>query len=242
MSRVDGDVTVQHLTEVEQQGSTILRIEYGSAQEQFRKISRLKKAVDSRTGAHPHAMAAAVAAHSQAAPPSHPGHAAGAGDAMPGGLNLEQGKLRAMEDTVRSFILAANPASANVVPLRNGNIALSNVEVDAFRNDYGGEKSYRADYAHALRQAVSIQARLQSELEEYNSKQSSAYLWKPHADALTFLISTAQNLQAQCGAILATAEQRGLTDKVAAMNSSLQKMRHQVQLAVKALQGNGSSS
>ena len=243
MSRVDGDVTVQHPAEVEKQQTEIMQTEYGRAQEQFRKISKLKKAVDSRTGAHPHAAAAAAAAHAPlpGVPSGSTAHAAGVDEAVPAGVNkgIERDKLRSMEDSIRKFILAADPRSSNVVPLRNGNMALSNAEVDAFRPDYGAEKSFRADYAGALRQTVAIQACIQAELQEFNSKQSSAYLWKPHADALAFLIGAAQKAQEQCGGVLVAAEQRGLADKATAITSSLQKMRQQVQLAAKALQGDG---
>lgn len=244
MSRVDGDITVQHLTAVEEQQTEIMQTEYGRAQEQFRKISKLKKAVDSRTGAHPHAAAAAAAAHAPV-----PGvltgrsaHAPGVGEAIPAGVNpdIEQSKLRTMENSIRNFVLAADPKSANVVPLRNGNLVLSNAELDAFRTDYGAEKSFRADCAGALRRTVAIQARLRSELQEFDSKQSSAYLWKPHADAVAFLIGAAQNLQERCGGLLVVAEQRGLADKATAITSSLQKMHQQVQLAARALQGDGS--
>jgi len=240
MSRVDGDVTVQNLTAVEEQQSEIMQTEYGRAQEQFRNISRLKKAVDSRTGAHPHA---AAAAHTPipGVLGGHSAHAPGVGEAVPVGVNpaVEQGKLRSMEESIRNFILAADPKSAHVVPLRNGNASLSNAEVEAFRNDFGAEKSFRADYAGALRRTVAIQARIQLELHEFSGKQSSAYLWKPHADALAFLISTAQKVQERCGGLLAIAEQRGLADKSTAINSSLQKMHQQVQLAARALQGEG---
>jgi hypothetical protein len=243
MSRVDGDVTVQHLTAVEEQQTEIMRAEYGQAQEQFRNISRLKKAVDSRTGAHPHAAAATAAAHAPV-----PGvlsgrsaHAPGVGEAFAAGVNpaIEQGKLRSMESSIRNFILAADPRSANVVPLRNGNVALSNAELDAFRTDFGSEKSFRADYAGVLRRAVAIQARIQLELHEFNGKQRSAYLWKPHADALAFLIGAAQKVQEECGGVLVVAEQRGLAEKATAVTSSLQKMHQRVQLAAKALQGDG---
>ncbi|MGI9104590.1 MAG: hypothetical protein ACR2IF_19280 [Terriglobales bacterium] len=247
MSRVDGDVTVKHLTEVEEK--EILSTEYGRAQEHFRRISKFKKAVDTRTGGRPQAVPQAPPAHAPSAPmraaaapaPARISQTPVMGDPAPAGINpaLEQGKLRTMEDSIRNFVLAADPKSANVVPLRNGNLALSNAEVDAFRSEYSGEKSFRADYAIALRQIVSSVGRIQAELQEYTAKQSSAYLWKPHADALTFLISSAQKLEEQSEAVLATAEQRGLADKASSLNGSLQKLRQQVQLAAKALQGNG---
>lgn len=239
MSRVDGDVTVLHLTEVEQQESEILQTEYGSAQERFRKISKMKKAVDSRSGTHLYGATAAAAARGPGAVTVRPAHVPGVGETM-AGINpaIEQGKLRAMESSIRNFIVAADPKAASVVPLRNGNVALSNAEVDAFRADYGEEKSFRADYAGVLRQAVSVQARIQVELHEYTSRQSSAYLWKPHADALAWLISGTHKIQEQCGAVIAIAERRGLADKVTCITASLQKLRQQVQVAAKALQGN----
>ncbi|MGZ4827847.1 MAG: hypothetical protein ACXVY9_10815 [Terriglobales bacterium] len=242
MSRVDGDVTVLNLTEVEQHEGEILHSDYRGAQEQLRKISVLKKAVDSRTGARPHAPAAAVAAHA-AASLSGSGqlpHVPEAGDPVTGGVAIELGKLRVIEDSIRNFILAADPNAANVVPLHNGNLSLTNAEVEAYRANYGAEKSFRSDYTAAVRQAIAIYARIQVELQEYNSKLGSAYLWKPHADSLAFLINSAQRLQEQCGAVLSVAEQRGLADKVNAITGALQKMRQQLHLAAKALQENQS--
>jgi len=46
-------------------------------------------------------------------------------------------------------------------------------------------------------------------------------------------------LQEQCSTVLRVAEQRGLADKVAVLTASLQKMRGSMQIAAKALQGNG---
>jgi hypothetical protein len=238
-SRVDGDVTVKHLAEVKE--GEILRTEYGRAQEHFRRISKFKKAVDSRTGAQSrHAAAAAVGGVPQAVlAASVPAMAA---EHLLSGVDpvVEHAKLQTMEDSIRNFILAADPRSANIVPLRNANVSLSGPEVDAFRAHYGAEKSFRADLARVLRQAISLQARFISEIQDYAAKQSSAYLWKPHADALTWLLSTAQRVQDDCTDLLHTAEHRGLSDKVTAINGALQRVRTQVQAAVKALQGNGS--
>ncbi len=51
-------------------------------------------------------------------------------------------------------------------------------------------------------------------------------------------MTTSQKLQEQSVAILAVAEQRGLADKSSALNTSLQKLRLQVQLAARAIQEN----
>jgi hypothetical protein len=131
----------------------------------------------------------------------------------------------------------ADPESANVVPLRDANVGLTTAEVDAFRVQYGSEKSFRADFTNALRYAVAMQARFITELKEYSAKQNSEYLWKPHADALTWLMVAAQKFETASTDLLRMAEQRGLTEKVATLNGSLQKVQTQVQLAAKALRG-----
>ena len=79
-----------------------------------------------------------------------------------------------------------------------------------------------------------------AEILEYKSKQDSAYLWKPHADALTWLMTAAQTAEQQCTEVLKTAEQRGLGEKVSVLTASLHKLKTQVQLAAQALQANGS--
>ena len=239
LSRVNGDITVQHLTEVEKREREILEGDYGRAQEHFRNISKLKKAVDSRNSSlrsapvFTHAETGNPAVYRSAMPP--PDHD------LPTGVTgaIEVAKLKNMEDAICTFVSAADPKCANVVPIEGGNLPLSNAEVEAFRANYGGEKSYRAEYAAAIRQSLAIIARIQVEQREYILKQRSAYLWKPHADSMTFLINTAQRLQEQCGSLLGMAEHRGLSDKVTAMSGTLQKMRLQVQAAAKALQEAG---
>jgi hypothetical protein len=249
MSRVDGDVTVKHLTEVKE--NEVLNAEYGSAQESFRQISKFKKAVDTRTRAGGRSMAPGQGLHAPATSTGRsPGHAPAPAPALaasvplveqvPSAINpaVEQGKLRSMEDSIRNFVLAADPKAANIVPLRNGNLVLSSAEVDAFRADYGGEKSFRADYAASMRTITALQGRFLAEMFEFKAKQGSAYLWKPHADALTWLVTAAQQVEQQCGEILKIAHQRGLAEKAAILNASVQKLKTHIQMAAKALQGN----
>jgi hypothetical protein len=247
MSRVDGDVTVKHLTEVKE--SEVLNAEYGSAQESFRKISMFKKAVDTRTRSGSRPMAPGQEHHAPAISTGRsPGHAPASAlavsvpwiEQVPSAINpaVEQGKLRTMEDSIRNFVLAADPKAANIVPLRNGNLVLSSAEVDAFRADYGGEKSFRADYAASLRTIMALQGRFLAEIFEFKARQGSAYLWKPHADALTWLVTAAQKVEQQCGEILKVANQRGLADKAAILNASVQKLKTHIQMAAKVLQGN----
>ena len=242
-AKVDGDITVKHLEEVEGKEEEILTTEYGRAQEHFRNISKMKKAVDNRSFGRPAAIAAAAATGAQPAVKTGAISTRGFVPAVAAtpklDITIEEGKIKTMHDTIRNFVLAADPKSANVVPLRNGNLALSQAEVDSFRVEYSNEKSFRADYAWGLRQAVTLQARLWMELQEYQSKIGSAYLWKPHADSLAYLLTNAQRLEEKSAEVIAVANQRGLTEKVAAMGSSLQKLRAQVEQAAKALQTAG---
>jgi hypothetical protein len=77
------------------------------------------------------------------------------------------------------------------------------------------------------------------ELEEFRQRQHSAYLWKPHADSLAYLLQNANRLQEECGAILHVAEGRGLVEKVNGLTANLQKLRSQCVNVAKALEDVG---
>jgi hypothetical protein len=247
MAKVEGDVTVKQLAEVQEK--TILEAEYGKAQEHLRDVSRFKKAVDSRNGLKQSALSASGTGASgrlhpsTMAPQPRPAAIHGGGSAVDIGKGLdravEEGKLRTTLESIRNFILAADPKAANVFPMRNGNLPLSQGEVEAFRAEFRGEKSFRGDFAQGIAQAVAIQARMIVELDEFWQRHHSAYLWKPHADSLTFLLQYSNRLQEECGAILHVAHGRGLADKVNGMTSTLQRLRNQSINVAKALEGVG---
>lgn len=238
MSKVEGDVTVRHLAEVDDQH--LMAQEYGRAQENFRKISSFKKVVDKRGGKQPATAFAAAAAHphashGHAARPSE-GHTTGMGGthavkaphAAPiqhKGINPgEESKINAQLDAIRSFVRVAE-RSCHVVPLTKGNLTISPAEAEALRAEFGQEKSFRADFANATAMLVALQARLIVEEVEFREKQSSAYLWKPHADAITYVIHRAQDATAAAGQMIDLAEKRGLADKAAALKATVLKLR-----------------
>ena len=246
MAKVEGDVTVKQLADVQEE--TILEAEYGKAQEHLRNVSRFKKAVDSRTGTKPLAAVASGPATSRPhpstmAPQPRAAIIHGGGSAADIGKGLdrtvEEGKLRTMLESIRNFVIAADPKAANIFPMRNGNLPLAQPEVEAFRAEFRGEKSFRGDFAQGIANAVALQARMIAELDEFRQRQHSAYLWKPHADSLAFLLQHANRLQEECGAILHVAEGRGLVDKVNGMTGTLQKLRTQCVNVAKALEGVG---
>ncbi|HEY6971963.1 MAG TPA: hypothetical protein VJA94_22320, partial [Candidatus Angelobacter sp.] len=125
---------------------------------------------------------------------------------------------------------------AHIVPVKRGNITLSAAEVEAFRVDYGNEKSFRADYANILMLLVSYHARMLLEMDEYNQKSTSAYLWKPHADAMTYLVNSFERLSMEAEQIKTLARQRGLQDKATAVDASMEKVKKIAQNVSQTLQ------
>ncbi len=252
MSRVDGDVILKQLTDVEAQ--KILSVDYGTAQDEFRQISKYKKAVDHRRGVRdtsPMAAAAEAGAIPQYLPqrrapaiiPPSPlevsgieGSSAGATAEISPSMSLEEAHLKSMGETIRNFLRAADPKSAHVVPVRSGNLALSSAEVEAFRANYSGEKSFRADYVNALVSIVSLVGRMGIELADFKAKRNSAYQWKPHADALSVLLKIGREVNDRAMTVAELAERRGLTDKNGAVHSSLARLHEQVQLVAETLQ------
>lgn len=247
LARVEGDVILKNLADVEEE--KIMSADYRSAQDQFRNVSRLKKAVDSRRKREMMSMTSMVAPSVASIPERRTLSVADESFATAAGvqsgadvhvnaainasvaLGIEEGKLRTMADTIRSFVRAADPSRAQIVPLRHGNVVLQAAEIEAFRADYGAEKSFRADYVGMMTMIVAAVARIESELSDFNNKQSSAYLWKPHADSLTFLVDSAARIRSDAQKVIATAEQRGLLDKVAALKASVSRLAERAQTA-----------
>jgi hypothetical protein len=242
MSRVEGDVTVEHLANVEEEH--ILRKEYGRAQEHLRNVSNFKKVVDRRkkhTVLVPkETMRGTLPLSGAAAGPQGGGSAADIGQRPD--RSMEEARVEAMLETIKNFVHAADSRSANIFPMRNGNISLSPAEVEAFRADFRGEKSFRGDFASLLTTAVSIYARMLIESESLKQRQSSAYLWKPHADSLTYLIERAGQLQRDSTAVEVTAQKRGLTEKAKALEASVARMQQQSAAVAELLQTVGSTT
>ncbi len=267
MSRVDGDVIVKHLADVDE--GKILNEEYGRAQEDLRHISKLKKAVDNRrfgksvaptntvpataTGRNPAIVPMSEPMNATPSPvlPRAPERRLGpaiesTGYAIPrsssGVAEVEQQRLQAVQTTIRRFVRAAEAHAAHVVPLPHGNIKLTNAEVEAFRADFGDEKSFRADFVAALIQMASINARLTAEQQDFEKTRYTEYGWKPHADALAHLLIVVRTASDNASRLQTTAQQRGLAEKVAAITESAEKLRSSAKSAAEALQSIGSGS
>jgi hypothetical protein len=266
MSRVEGDITVKQLTEIETQ--QILAEDYQNAQDQFRKVSQYKKAVDHKRSARPGFAAGPARPIAMPAPQTVPGTpgaapvgapttavaqpmAAPAQPKIQGKQEAEvlavppspaiqnavqEGKLHSTKATIREYVRTADAKLAHIVPVKRSKIMLSSAEAEAFRADYQGEKSFRADFANILMLLVSYHARMLIEVDEYNQKSGSAYLWKPHADALGYLLNTLERLSLEAEQIKTLAQQRGLQDKANAVDATLDKVKKYANTVSQTLQ------
>jgi hypothetical protein len=244
MTRVHGDVTVKQLADLQE--SKLLGTEYQRSMEYFYRLARYKKAVDSRKG-DGHASQKLTAQQVAAAtrPAGAVGNSSGALSAstIAHADGLEDNKLQAMEESIRNFIRAAGPkTTVPVVPLRHGTLSLLAAETEAFRVEYVFEKSFRADVARSLVRSVSLIGRMLTELADYRSKQHSAYLWKPHADSLAYLLRLSQESLERGQQLITLAQERGLVDKSKAISASLERLQEQVQIVADALRSLGATA
>jgi hypothetical protein len=266
MSRVEGDITVKHLSEVET--TELLAEDYQYAQDEFRKVSRYQKVVDNKRPVRTAAPAAAPRP-AAVAPPDPPPAARPAIPVSPDAVQplpatpapaaaspkpqlvpasvasqplktevlavmpsqavqnaVQEGKLHSAKLQIKEHVRGAtDPKLAHIVPVKKTKLTLSAAEVEAYRADFEGEKSFRASYAAVMMTIVAYLARMIVEVDEYNQKAASAYLWKPHADALNYLLTTLDRLDMESRQLMAVARARGLADKSAALQASIDKLK-----------------
>jgi hypothetical protein len=240
MSRVDGEVRVKHLTEVEDE--QILGKDYVRAREDFERVSSFKKAVDKRRGTSPVALRTQLVPETASSAPADPAVEVAARPAQvtptftSPQASEEEYKFKQTRDQIRIFVRAADPKVCFTVPLPKMNVSLSPPEADAFRSAYEQEKSFRASYADALVNLVTAKVRVSIELLDFKQKKSSAYLWKTHADSLMYLMKIFERVQDQAKDLMAASQQRGLTEKAEVLNKALLKLHSELQLATSSLQ------
>ena len=88
---------------------------------------------------------------------------------------------------------------------------------------------------------TALDARLMSELHEFEATRHTAYNWKPHADALAHLLSVGRDIVDQAMQLAGLAKQRGLQEKEAALLESVENIRPRGRATVEALQSIDSS-
>ena len=199
------DVTVEHVAALEE--SELLKVDYSTALEKFRRVSKLKQALERRPPIRRMSYFASVPTPAPAkssrpaakAPPARPSRPALDVQAMrsavtPQQISTEETKVRQVEESIRVFVRVADPKFRQVVPMRFFNLTLTPAEADACSADYLEEKSPRGSVARVLLRIVAVVARMTTELEELKRAENSPSLWKLHADSLVALLEVASAL------------------------------------------------
>ena len=237
LGNVDGlDVTVEHVAAMQE--SELLDIDYSQALEKFRRVSRLKQALERRPpiSNKPQLVKASP-------PPPIPvvrPHTALDIEALrsaitPQQISSEEAKLRKVEDSIRVFVRVADPKFRQVVPMRFFNLTLTPEEANAYCADYLEEKTLRAGVARVCLRAVAVTARLSTELEELKRSANTPSVWKMHADSLLTLLEIARAVHENSGRVLVLAEQQSAAAEVGAILASLKKLRQVCELTVRTL-------
>ena len=238
--RINDEFTLQNLKQLEEE--KILLTEYGRAQDYFRHVARMKRAVDGKTSpAKPMSPTyAPIPAPPIPAPEPKPASPvpASRAESVPmsgdvGGMRAaatqEDSRLRSVEDSIRAWVRAADQRYREVVPMKFGNFVLLAHEADAFSADYIQEKSFRGDNVRALMRLLAIMARMSAEIEELKQRQSSNHLWRPHAQNLLSLLDAAKAATEEARRVMRLAADRGLVDKVNAFNQTLEKLSGKIE-------------
>jgi hypothetical protein len=248
LGNVEGvDVTVEHVAALEE--SELLKIDYNTALEKFRRVSKLKQALERRPPIRGMTYVASVPTPATAmkgrppvtnTPPARPQPLAVNVQAMrsavtPQQISTEETKVRQVEESIRVFVRVADPKFRQVVPMRFFNLTLTPAEAEACSADYLEEKSPRGRVARALLRIVAVVARMTTELEELKRAENSPSLWKLHADSLVSLLEVAATLSETASRVSAEAGELGNSAAGENIEASLQNLRHQSRLIADAL-------
>jgi hypothetical protein len=238
LSTVDGvEVTVEHVNSLNQEA--LLKVDYASALDKFRRVSRLKKELERRPpirrvqpDATPAAHAISVGSGAAAAPALAPKYAPTA--VTPQALSAEEAKLRRVEESIRVFVRVADPKFRQIVPMRYFNLMLNPAEVEAYTADYLEQSGPRADAARMLLRLVAVTARITTEMEELKRSQNSRSVWKLHADSLVVLVDLGKRLAEAVDRLALTIGQQAETQTNSEpLRSSLEKLRERTTEAAK---------
>jgi len=227
-------------------GSSPLRLElsgkeYRTAAEDFRQLSA--------AGATPSAAAARPSAAVETEPPSSPAAAqappaavpatpAAAADALAAPQKLkvmlhtlgidtvrEEGRVRTLLNELVSFALAAGKP-VSTVPLPSCSLTLAPWEAQSLVLEYPAlEKSFRADFNRLVRRAVALLAAIEEEKAQYELRRHSEHHWKPHVDALFYLLWSGSEALPDLENLAQQAARRGLQEKAALLADTIERLR-----------------
>ena len=229
LSNVDGvEITVEHVNSLNQE--SLMKVDYSSALDKFRRVARLKKELERRPPIR--------RTHVDYAPSAHAVCTSGVAAApaltakyvpstiTPQALSVEEAKLRRVEESIRIFVRVADPKFRQIVPMRYFNLMLSAAEIEAYTADYLEQPGPRADAARMLLRVVAVTARISTEIEELKRSENSRSIWKLHADSLVVLIDLAQRLAEAVDRLALTVGKQGEAQASAEpLRASLVKLR-----------------
>lgn len=234
LGTVDGlDVTVDHVASLSE--SELLHIDYGTALEKFRRVSKLKRSLEQRPPMRRVARPAIAPAASKTQVRPVLDVAAIRAAVTPQQISSEQDKLLRVEESIRVFVRVADPKFRQVVPMRFFNLILTPAEAEAYSADYLEEKSLRADVARMLLRLVAVGARMTTELEESKRAEHSPSLWKRHADSLVVMLEIERQVHENTGRVISLAKQQGAASSVETLQASQKKLNDCSDLVLKTL-------
>jgi hypothetical protein len=244
LGNVDGmDVTVDHVAALEE--TELLKIDYGEALDKFRRVSKLKRALERRPPIRRLTQPIPMPQPAKSRPAAKPVLVRQTRPAMdvqsmrsavtPQQIATEETKIRKVEESVRVFVRVADPKFRQIVPMRFFNLTLTPAEADAYCADYVHEKSLRVDVARVLLRSVAVIARITTELEELKRCENSVSLWKLHADCLVTLLEVANAVTENGERVLTAARQEDSQTEQEAITTSLRKLRESTEFAVQML-------
>jgi hypothetical protein len=241
LGNVDGvDVTVDHIAALE--ATELLKVDYASALEKFRRVSKLKQALERRPPIRRFSLPVKTPgpkpATSRARRPAFDLEVMRS-TVTPQQISAEETKLRQVEESIRVFVRVADPKFRQVVPMRFFNLTLTPAEAEACSADYLEEKSLRGSVARVLLRIVSVVARVSTELEELKRAENSPSLWKLHADSILALLEVARVLSEQAGDVMDQVRDEGNRGGEEPIKVSLQRLRHRSDASVAALAETG---
>jgi hypothetical protein len=227
LGNVDGvDVTVDHVSSLRE--SELLRIDYGTSLDKFRRVSKLRRVLQQ----NPPIKLSPRLVHSSPKPrpsnfrslPAVVDLASRLAAVTPQQISGEEGKLARVEESIRVFVRVADAKFRQVIPMTHFNLVLSEAEANAFCAGYLEEKSLRAGIARVLIRLVAVLSRMTGELEEFNRSEGSQLLRQLRTDSLVVLLAIAHSIQESAQRVLHLAEQRGTAAEKAALQASMQKL------------------
>jgi hypothetical protein len=242
LGNVEGvDVTVEHVAALEDM--ELLKTDYGVALEKFRRVSKLKLALERRPPIRrfSYPVAAPAPAPAKASRPTSPARRpvlnvqAMRSAVTQQQISSEEIRLRKVEESIRVFVRVADPKFRQVVPMRFFNLTLTPAEADACSADYLEERSLRGGLARTLLRAVAVTARMSTEFEELKRTENSPSVWKLHADSLLALLEVARALSDNAAGLTADAGAQGDCAGAETIRVSLQKLRQRSDLIIATL-------